>query len=150
MRNCHIFNHFMTKNVRRTSYFLAAVFVILTNGASREQYNKMFLARSVNISCGHTTDFYLVGKTDLPGKIQKNSPEVNSSRVLFYLGKKSWEGHTTVWYGFPRFSRTLNFLERKFKKARCAGISPIKETFFPFISLSLLTLIQRARWQAKT
>ena len=39
-------------------------------------------------SCGHTTDFYL-GKTDLPRQIHQKSPEVNSSRVLFYLGKNS-------------------------------------------------------------
>ena len=41
-------------------------------------------------SCGHTADFYL-GKSDL-GQIHQKSPEVNSSRVLFYLGEKFWEG----------------------------------------------------------
>ena len=39
-------------------------------------------------SCGHTTDFYL-------GQIHQKSPKVNSSRVLFYLSEKFWEGHTT-------------------------------------------------------
>ena len=29
------------------------------------------------------------------GQIHQKSPEVNSARVLFYLGKKFWEGDTT-------------------------------------------------------
>ena len=29
------------------------------------------------------------------GHIHQKSPEVNSSRVLFYIGEKFWEGHTT-------------------------------------------------------
>ena len=29
------------------------------------------------------------------GQIHKKFPELNSSRVLFYLGKKFWEGHIT-------------------------------------------------------
>ena len=81
------------------------------------------------------TDFYL-GKTDLPrylGQIHQKFLEVNSSRVLFYLGKKFWEGHTTD-ISSQGFHGQLNFLERKFKKARCAGIWPIKETFFSFIN----------------
>ena len=31
----------------------------------------------------------------LLGQIHQKAPEVNSSRVLFYLGEKYWEGHTT-------------------------------------------------------
>ena len=46
---------------------------------------------------------------------------VNSSLVLFYLGKKVWEGHTTD-VGSQGFHAQLNFLERTFKKARCVGI----------------------------
>ena len=41
--------------------------------------------------------------------------------VLFYLGKKVWEGHTTD-MGSQGFHAQLNFLERTFKKARCVGI----------------------------
>ena len=52
------------------------------------------------------------------GQIHQKSPEVNSSQVLFYLGKKLWEGHTTD-IGFQGFHAQLNFLARKFKKARC-------------------------------
>ena len=55
------------------------------------------------------------------GKIHQKFPVVNSSRVLFYLGKKFWEGHTTV-IGSQGFHALLNFLARKFKKARCSGI----------------------------
>ena len=29
------------------------------------------------------------------GQIHQKSPEVNSSRVLFYLGEKFWEGYAT-------------------------------------------------------
>ena len=52
------------------------------------------------------------------GQIHQKSPEVNSSQVLFYLGKKLWEGHTTD-VGFQGFHAQLNFLARKLKKARC-------------------------------
>ena len=78
------------------------------------------------------------------GQIHQKFPVVNSSRVLFYLGKKFWEGHTTD-IGSQGFHAHLKFLERKFKTARCAGISLIKETFISFISLLFLTLIQHAR-----
>ena len=44
--------------------------------------------------------------------IKLNPPEVNSSRVLFYLGKKSWECHTSD-IGSQVFQTQLNFLERK-------------------------------------
>ena len=78
------------------------------------------------------------------GQIHQKSLEVNSSRVLFYLGKKFWEGHTTD-IGSQGFHAHLKFLERKFKTARCAGISLIIETFISLISLLFLTLIQHAR-----
>ena len=55
------------------------------------------------------------------GQINQKSAKVSSSRVLFYLGKKFWEGHTTD-IGSQVFHTQLNFLERKFKKASCAGI----------------------------
>ena len=34
-------------------------------------------------------------QTFTSGQIHQKSPKVNSSRVLFYLGEKFWEGHTT-------------------------------------------------------
>ena len=55
------------------------------------------------------------------GQIHRKFPVVNSSRVLFYLGKKFWEGHTTV-ITSQGFHALLNFLARKFKRARCSGI----------------------------
>lgn len=62
-----------------------------------------------NYSRGHTPDFYQ-GKTDFP---RAKLSEVNSSRVLFYLGEKILKRHTTLglqeWVkkdlvldGFPR------------------------------------------------
>ena len=54
------------------------------------------------------------------GQIHQKSPKLNSPQVLFYLGKKFWEGHITD-IGSQGFHGQLNFLERKFKKARCAG-----------------------------
>ena len=79
-------------------------------------------------SCGHTIDFYQ-GKTDLPRANSSKISEINSYRFLFYLGKIFWEGHTTD-IGSQGFHAQLNFLAPKFKKARCSGIQPIKETFF--------------------
>ena len=55
------------------------------------------------------------------GQIHQSSPEVNSARILFYLGKKFWEGHTTD-IGSQGFHAQMNFLECKFRMARCAGI----------------------------
>ena len=54
------------------------------------------------------------------GQIHQKFPELNTSRVLFYFGKNIWEGHTTD-ISSQGFHAQLNFLERKFKKARCAG-----------------------------
>ena len=45
----------------------------------------------------------------------------NSSRISFYQGKKFWEGHPTD-IGSQGFHTQMNFLERKFRMARCAGI----------------------------
>ena len=42
------------------------------------------------------------------------------ARVLFYLGKNS--GKVSLVISAPKFLSKLNFLERKFKKAKCAGI----------------------------
>ena len=67
-------------------------------------------------SCGHTTDFYPGKKVLSRANSSKISPEINSSRVLFYQGKNS--GKVTL----SKFSCQLNFLEHKFKKAKCAGI----------------------------
>ena len=50
------------------------------------------------ISCGHTTDFYL-GKTDLPRANSSKSPEVNSSRVLFYPGVEGRGDLGIFWVG---------------------------------------------------
>ena len=61
---------------------------------------------SVDISCGHTTDFYL-GKTDLPRANSSKSPEVNSSRVLFYRGKNS--GKVTLVISAPKVSTQVKF-----------------------------------------
>ena len=55
------------------------------------------------------------------GQIHQSSPEVNSSGILFYLGKKFWEGHTTD-IGSQSFHAQMNFLERKFRMPRFAGI----------------------------
>ena len=55
------------------------------------------------------------------GQIHQKFPKVNSSRVLFYLGKKFWEGHTTD-IGSRGFHAQLNFLASKFKNARFSGI----------------------------
>ena len=55
------------------------------------------------------------------GQIHQKFPVVNLSRVLFYLGKKFWQGHTTV-ISSQGFHALLNFLARKFKRARCSGI----------------------------
>ena len=50
------------------------------------------------------------------GQIHQEFPEVNSSRVLVYLGNKFWECHTTD-IGSQGFHAQLKFLEGKFKKA---------------------------------
>ena len=42
------------------------------------------------------------------GQIHQKSPKINWSRVLFYLGKKFWEGHTTD-IGSQGFHAQLNF-----------------------------------------
>ena len=57
------------------------------------------------------------------GQIHQKSSELNSSQGLFYnyLGKKFWESRTTD-IGSQGFHAQLNFVEHKFKKARCAGI----------------------------
>ena len=41
-------------------------------------------------------------------QIRQNPPEVNSSRILFYLRKKSCEGHTTD-IGYQGFHAQLNW-----------------------------------------
>ena len=81
---------------------------------------KSRLKQPVHISCGHTKDFYQV-KAIYLGQIHHKSHEVNSSRVLFYQGEIFWEGHTTD-IGYEGFHASCFFLEREFKKARCAGI----------------------------
>ena len=67
-----------------------------------------------HISCGRTTDFYL-------GQIHQKSPEVNSSRVLFYLGKNS--GKVTLLISASKVFTPVEFFGAyKFKKAKCTGI----------------------------
>ena len=63
----------------------------LNSFASRHRTRRLV---GVIISCDHTTDFYL-GNSIYLGQIHQKSPEVDSSRVLFYLGEKFWKGHTT-------------------------------------------------------
>ena len=76
--------------------------------------------------------------------------EVNSSRVLFYLGKKFWEGHTTD-IGSQGFHAPLNFLELKIQESKMCRDLADQRNVFSFISLLFLTLTQRARWRrAKT
>ena len=70
--------------------------------------------------------------------------EVNSSRVLFYLGKKFWEGHTTD-IGSQGFHAPLNFLELKIQEGKMCRDLADQRNVFSFISLLFLTLIQRAR-----
>ena len=72
------------------------------------------------ISCGHTTHFCL-GKTDLP---RVNSSKISWGKFISGSVLPRWKilGRSHYWYRLPRFSHQLNFLERKFKKARCAGI----------------------------
>ena len=72
------------------------------------------------ISCGHTTHFCL-GKTDLP---RVNSLKISWGKFISGFVLPRWKilGRSHYWYRLPRFSHQLNFLERKFKKARCAGI----------------------------
>ena len=48
----------------------------------------------------HTADFYHEGKIDLP---TTKLSEVNSSRVLLYLGEKVLKGHTTL--GIPEWEK---------------------------------------------
>ena len=70
-----------------------------------------------HISSGHTTDFYL-GKNDLH---RANSSKINSSRVLFYLGKNS--GKVTLLILAPKVFTPVEFFGAyKFKKAKCTGI----------------------------
>ena len=45
-------------------------------------------------------------------QIHQKFPEVNSSRVLFYIGKKFWEGHTTD-ISSQGFHAQLNILTRE-------------------------------------
>ena len=78
---------------------------------------------------GHTTAFYL-GKTDLPrASSSKISRGKFFSFFFFYLGKKFWEGHTTD-IGSECFHAQLNFLECKFKKARCTDLADQRDVFF--------------------
>ena len=65
--------------------------------------------------------FTLVKPTYL-GQIHHKSPmQIHLGFCSPDTGKKFWEGHTTD-IGSQVFHEQLNFLERKFKKARCAGI----------------------------
>ena len=55
---------------------------------------------------------------------------VNSSRVLFYLGKKFWEGHTTD-IGSQGFHAQLNVLERKIQEGKmCRDLADQRDVFF--------------------
>ena len=83
---------------------------------------------AIIISCGHTTDFYL-GKSDSP---RANSSKISRGKFIsgFVLPRWKTLGRSHYWYRLSRFSRWLNFLERKFKKVRCAGSSGSKRRFF--------------------
>ena len=56
--------------------------------------------------------------------------EVNSSQVLFYLGKKFWEGHTTD-IGSQGFHAQLNVLERKIQEGKmCSDLADQRDFFY--------------------
>lgn len=93
---------------------------------------------------GHTPDFYQ-GKTDFP---RAKLSEVNSSRVLFYLGEKILKRHTTLglqeWVkkdlvldGFPRakswiVSRCNNLVAARLENTNCfcnKNSSSVKKRF---------------------
>ena len=111
-----------TRNLTTSAYFggtsSSSHDVTVYRYVDREKFLNRKMSEVDICSCGHTTDFYL-GRADL---IHRGFCFTQAKNRLL------------------RFSRQLNFLERKFKKARCAGIS-----------LLFLTPIQRARWRkAKT
>ena len=55
---------------------------------------------------------------------------VNSSRVLFYLGKKFWEGHTTD-IDSQVFHAHLNFLERKIQEGNmCRDLADQRDVYY--------------------
>ena len=117
--SCKITPHISSSNVKFEIREVDQVFGQMVSMREKTRGNTNLLA-SCHISCGYTTDLTQVKKIYL-GQIHQKFPEVNSSRVLFYLGKKFWEGHTTD-IGSQGFHAQLNFLGRKFKKARCSGI----------------------------
>ena len=100
----------------------------------------------LNISCGHTTDFYL-GKTDLP---RANSSKISRGKFIsgFVLPRpKFWEGHTTD-IGSQSFHASWIFWSVNSRRQNAQGSSWSKRRFFfSFISLLFLTLIQCARWR---
>ena len=61
--------------------------------------------------------------------------EVNSSRVLFYLGKKFWEGHTTD-IGSQGFHAQLNVLERKIQEGKmCRDLADQRDVFLFYLAV---------------
>ena len=72
-----------------------------------------------DISCGHTTDFYL-GKTDLP---RANSPKVSRGKFIsgFVLPKQKILRRSHYWYRLPRFSRTVESFEELIQEGKMHG-----------------------------
>ena len=77
------------------------------------------------------------------GQIHQKSPEVNSSRVLFYLGKNS--GKVTLLISAPKVFTPVEFFGGSIQENKMLRDLADQRDVFSFISLLFLTLIQRAR-----
>ena len=68
------------------------------------------------------------------GQIHKKFPELNSSRVLFYLGKKFWEGHITD-IGSQGFHARLNFRSVNSRRQDAQESSRSKRLFIFYLTV---------------
>ena len=83
------------------------------------------------------------------GQFHQKSPEVNSFRVLFYLGKNS--GKVTLLISATKVFTPVEFFGAYIQEGKIRRDLADQRDVFSFISLLFLTLSQRARWRkAKT
>ena len=77
------------------------------------------------------------------GQIHQKSPEVNSSRVLFYLGKNS--GKVTLLISATKVFTPVEFFGAYIQEGKMRRDLADQRDVFSFISLLFLTLSQRGR-----
>ena len=77
------------------------------------------------------------------GQLHQKSPEVNSFRVLFYLGKNS--GKVTLLISATKVFTPVEFFGAYIQEGKMRRDLADQRDVFSFISLLFLTLSQRAR-----